>query len=106
MAVLAWFEKTERFAHHSDALPLNDDAMPRSLDGQSQSEHTNTNTDRTEKDAQIDTSHSIRREKITECDEYLQKAVKWEGYVLDARVGMKLSTAVETLNVYKREWNL
>jgi hypothetical protein len=47
-----------------------------------------------------------RAKKVHTCDEYLQNAVKWEAYVLDARVGMKLGTAVETLRVYKTQWNL
>lgn len=53
--------------------------------------------------ADDDAKTSILKEKIVECEEYIQKAVKWEAYVLDTRIGMKITTAVETLRTFKLE---
>jgi hypothetical protein len=39
--------------------------------------------------------------KISECDKWLQKAALWDTYVLDTRIGVKITTAVETLKAYK-----
>jgi hypothetical protein len=40
--------------------------------------------------------------KVTECEEWLQKVAKWETYVLDTRIGLKITTAVETIKMYKK----
>ncbi|KAH0544063.1 hypothetical protein FGG08_001681 [Glutinoglossum americanum] len=38
-------------------------------------------------------------EAITECKEWLDKAAKWESYELEARIGLRVTTAQETLKV-------
>ena len=40
--------------------------------------------------------------KVVECDEWLSKVSKWDSYVLDARIGLKITTAIETLKMYKQ----
>ena len=37
---------------------------------------------------------------VRECEAWVDKAARWEGYVLDARIGLKLATAQDTL----RKW--
>ncbi|GAB7350940.1 hypothetical protein MBLNU459_g1447t1 [Dothideomycetes sp. NU459] len=37
------------------------------------------------------------RTQLQECSDWLEKAAKWESYDLDARVGLKITTARETL---------
>ena len=50
-----------------------------------------------EKDVQgVDT-----KAKVAECDEWLNKVAKWESYVLDARIGMKVTTGLDTMKRYK-----
>ncbi|KAI0172205.1 hypothetical protein GGR52DRAFT_458764 [Hypoxylon sp. FL1284] len=43
------------------------------------------------------------REKTDECQSWLEKVAKWEAFVLDARIGMRVQTAMDTLRWYKRE---
>lgn len=43
------------------------------------------------------------REKTEECQSWLDKVAKWEAFVLDARIGMRVQTATDTLRWYKRE---
>ncbi len=40
--------------------------------------------------------------KVAQCEEWLRKVSKWETYVLDTRIGLKITTAVETIKMYKR----
>ncbi|KAI9722364.1 MAG: hypothetical protein M1812_001836 [Candelaria pacifica] len=39
-------------------------------------------------------------EKIRSCGEWLDKVAKWESYELDARIGLKVTTAQDTLKKY------
>ncbi|KAI2621837.1 hypothetical protein GGR54DRAFT_83598 [Hypoxylon sp. NC1633] len=43
------------------------------------------------------------REKTEECQSWLDKVAKWEAFVLDARIGMRVQTGLDTLRWYKRE---
>lgn len=43
------------------------------------------------------------REKTEECQSWLEKVAKWETFVLDARIGMRVQTGMDTLRWYKRE---
>ncbi|KAI0380632.1 hypothetical protein F5Y04DRAFT_271331 [Hypomontagnella monticulosa] len=43
------------------------------------------------------------REKTEECQSWLEKLTKWEAFVLDARIGMRVQTGMDTLRWYKRE---
>ncbi|KAI9839972.1 MAG: hypothetical protein M1819_000164 [Sarea resinae] len=40
------------------------------------------------------------QEKVAKCAEWLDKAARWESYELDARIGMKIVTAQDTLRKY------
>jgi hypothetical protein len=44
--------------------------------------------------------------KIAECEEWLRKVSKWESYVLDTRIGLKITTAVDTLKMYRQQQGL
>jgi hypothetical protein len=35
----------------------------------------------------------VEREKVRQCGEYLEKAARWESYVLDTRIGLKITAA-------------
>ncbi len=39
-------------------------------------------------------------ERVRECGECLEKVARWEGYDLDARIGLKVTTAQDTLKKY------
>lgn len=39
--------------------------------------------------------------KIAECEDWLAKVTKWDGYVLDSRIGLRVTTANDTI---KRYW--
>ncbi|KAL8929963.1 MAG: hypothetical protein Q9208_001107 [Pyrenodesmia sp. 3 TL-2023] len=38
---------------------------------------------------------------VKECEEWIEKAARWGSYELDARVGMKVATAKDTLKMYR-----
>lgn len=38
---------------------------------------------------------------VKECEEWVEKAARWEGYELDARIGIKITTAQDTLKKWK-----
>lgn len=40
---------------------------------------------------------------VRECEEWVDKAARWEGYELDARIGIKVTTAQDTLKKWKDE---
>ncbi|KAE8351098.1 hypothetical protein BDV28DRAFT_137830 [Aspergillus coremiiformis] len=42
----------------------------------------------------------LERQKVQECKEYLEKAARWESYELDARIGLKVTAAMEAV----RKW--
>lgn len=46
---------------------------------------------------------AYRREKVRECEEYLEHVKTWDGFVLDARVGMKVQTGIDTLSWLKKK---
>jgi hypothetical protein len=41
--------------------------------------------------------------KVAECKEWLRKVLKWDTYVLDTRIGLKITTAVETIKMYTQK---
>ena len=43
------------------------------------------------------------RERVKEAEEWVQKAGSWEKYELDARIGLKITTGMETLKGWKKE---
>ncbi|KAI0834319.1 hypothetical protein F5Y06DRAFT_157268 [Hypoxylon sp. FL0890] len=43
------------------------------------------------------------REKVEECQSWLDKVAKWETFILDARIGMRVQTGMDTIRWYKRE---
>ena len=45
-------------------------------------------------------SREEERKRVVECREWIEKAARWEGYELDARIGLKIATAQDTL----RKW--
>lgn len=49
------------------------------------------------------TSQADERKQVRECKEYLDNAARWETYVLDARIGIKLTAAMEAVNKWERQ---
>ena len=43
----------------------------------------------------------VEEKWVQECGSWVDKAAKWEGYTLDARIGLKIATAQDTI----RRWN-
>ncbi|KAI0163782.1 breast cancer protein [Pestalotiopsis sp. NC0098] len=58
-------------------------------------------------DATKDTD-AWRRQKTDECQSWLDKCAGWGTYILDARIGMRVQTGMDTLRWYKRVkgWSL
>ncbi|KAI8633288.1 breast cancer protein [Xylariaceae sp. FL1651] len=56
-------------------------------------------------EGQVDTSKETNN-KIHDCQAWLDKVAKWEAYVLDGRIGMRVQTSMDTLRWYKREYSL
>lgn len=46
---------------------------------------------------------AFRRKKVAETETYLDHVKTWEAFVLDARVGMKVQTGVDSINWLKRK---
>lgn len=46
------------------------------------------------------TDEKVERQKALACKEYLEKAARWESYELDARIGLKVTAAMEAV----RKW--
>ncbi|KAL7816569.1 hypothetical protein V8C44DRAFT_292991 [Trichoderma aethiopicum] len=44
-----------------------------------------------------------RRKKMLECEEHINKVKVWEAYVLDARIGLRATSGLETLAWFKRK---
>lgn len=44
---------------------------------------------------------AVEEKLVRECEGWIEKAAKWESYALDARIGLKIATAQDTL----RKWN-
>lgn len=44
---------------------------------------------------------AYRRAKVAECEKYLDQVRNWEAFVLDARVGMKVQTGLDTIAWFK-----
>jgi hypothetical protein len=53
-----------------------------------------------------DVDPAVRETKVVECEDWLHKVSRWESYVLDTRIGIKVTTAVDTLRMYKKERGL
>ncbi|KAL6699773.1 hypothetical protein J3F84DRAFT_393082 [Trichoderma pleuroticola] len=45
-----------------------------------------------------------RRKKMLECEEQINKVKVWEAYVLDARIGMRATSGLETLAWFKKKY--
>ncbi|KAI1101370.1 hypothetical protein F4804DRAFT_13304 [Jackrogersella minutella] len=45
-------------------------------------------------------------EKVEECQSWLDKVARWEAFVLDARIGMRVQTGMDTISWYKKEHGL
>ncbi|KAI0440516.1 outer membrane protein Iml2/Tetratricopeptide repeat protein 39 [Xylaria telfairii] len=46
------------------------------------------------------------KKKVEDCQSWLDKVSRWEAYVLDGRIGMRVQTGMDTLRWYKREHGL
>jgi hypothetical protein len=46
------------------------------------------------------------KKKVEDCQSWLDKVAKWDSYVLDGRIGMRVQTGMDTLRWYKREHGL
>lgn len=41
------------------------------------------------------------KEQVRECKEYLEHAARWDSYELDARIGLKVTAAIEAVNKWE-----
>lgn len=78
MAANLWMERPTYIATHGESLPASGEGP---------------------KESPAD-AESRERQKAQQCKEYLEKAARWESYELDARVGLKITAAMEAV----RKW--
>ncbi|KAH8650092.1 breast cancer protein [Xylariales sp. PMI_506] len=91
MAVLAWLEVRKPELRTKTT-------SPEATAEESTGEAANSETPDEEKEIE-----DWQRKKTAECQEWLDKASKWEAFVLDARVGMKVSTGNDTLRWFRKD---
>lgn len=48
---------------------------------------------------------AFRRKRVEECEAALKRLVQWESYLLDARIGMKVQTGLDTVGWLKNKKN-
>ncbi|KAL5357024.1 mitochondrial outer membrane protein iml2 [Aspergillus floccosus] len=46
-------------------------------------------------------AQQLERKKVHRCKEYLEKAARWESYELDARIGLKVTAALEAVHKWE-----
>ena len=46
---------------------------------------------------------AFRRERLDRVDEYIAKVVKWDHFLLDTRIGMRVTPAVQTVRWLKKK---
>lgn len=44
------------------------------------------------------------REKTEECQAWLDKVANWGAFTLDARIGMRVQTGMDTVSWYKKQY--
>jgi hypothetical protein len=88
MAVIAWMEacspKRPTLAAAADTAPKEEQDGNTSSDG-------------------VQSDRDYRLKKVGECYEWLDKVIKWETFLLDARIGMRVQTGLETLKWFKNK---
>ncbi len=52
-----------------------------------------------------DAVEAFRRAKMEETEAYLDKVAKWETFVLDGRIGLKVQTGLDTIQWIKKKKN-
>ena len=50
-----------------------------------------------------ETGQRREEEYVAECERWIEKAARWEGYELDARIGLKVATAQDTLRKWREK---
>ncbi|KAG2415522.1 hypothetical protein HFD88_006713 [Aspergillus terreus] len=46
-------------------------------------------------------AQQLEKNKVSQCKEYLEKAARWESYELDARIGLKVTAALEAVHKWE-----
>lgn len=82
MAANLWMERPAYIAVHGAPVP------PESQTTKKPDSHAES------------TPAAVERHKVLACKEYLEKAARWESYELDARIGLKVTAAMEAV----RKW--
>jgi Protein of unknown function (DUF3808) len=102
MAVNLWMQRTQYIREYGAGIPDPSTDHPTLSSLSSSSAHdlapgqARTATELLDIDLQKDAG------LVGECREYIDKVSKWESYVLDARIGMKVTTAADAL----RKWEV
>lgn len=86
MAANLWMERPAYIA----------DTGPPPVQDQSQSQDKDKDQDPSS------TDKDLEREKALGCKEFLEKAARWESYELDARIGLKVTAAIEAVEKWER----
>ncbi|KAI9928787.1 hypothetical protein ASPWEDRAFT_36570 [Aspergillus wentii DTO 134E9] len=90
MAANLWMERPTYISMHSTSES--------SLPEYSEKQPVNSGKARNKED--------LERQKVMECKEYLEKAARWESYELDARIGLKVTAALEAVHKWESTHSL
>jgi Protein of unknown function (DUF3808) len=102
MAVNLWMQRSQYLREHGAGIPdpsKDHAALSPSSSSSSAHHHVSPGQARTATEL-LDIDIQKDAALVSKCRDYVDKVSKWESYVLDARIGMKVTTAADAL----RKW--
>ena len=98
MAVNLWMQRTEYIREYGAGIPDASTSPKQQDDAAPSSSLTAVTTTSPSSQVKIDIKADAKL--VSECREWIEKTSKWESYDLDARIGLKVTTAADAL----RKW--
>jgi hypothetical protein len=94
MAAILWMERSSYKSPRGETIQTPNPPLPKGMSSMS--------VDGANAEDESDYAEAHDQAKVRECREWIEKVAKWEPFDLDARLGLKIATAEETI----RKWEL